>query len=271
MLEDQVEQLQTKLSVAEIAKARLEDENAALRQHKGSKGQQQPQQPSQEKDPHGGHGGRSDGAESDHASTESMTIMRTRMLSLTRQRDQLREQLQEAFEIQLAMQERPGGKPSEWNVDDFKRLELALEEKTAELSIWKERAIALEKVVERIRMIKDKPEPTGLNLDRGSTTDSESVISVSSAGGRSQHHTLEELDQVVLRLERRLERRDQELQEVVLEAKRQADQRLEAWKSKWVQVVQRKNAEIHRFQVELESLMAAVNRDRARMAAAMKK
>ncbi|KAF9281173.1 hypothetical protein BGZ68_006810 [Mortierella alpina] len=268
MLEDQVEQLQTKLSVAEIARARLEDENAALRQQKGSKDKQQQQQ---EKDSHGGNGGRSDGAESDHPSTESMAIMRTRMLSLTRQRDQLREQLQEAFEIQLAMQERPGGKGSEWNVDDFKRLELALEEKTAELSIWKERAIALEKVVERIRMIKDKPEPTGLNLDRASTTDSESVISASSAGGRSQHHTLEELDQVVLRLERRLERRDQELQEVVLEAKRQADQRLEAWKSKWVQVVQRKNAEIHRFQVELESLMAAVNRDRARMAAAMKK
>ncbi|KAF9571135.1 hypothetical protein EC968_000993 [Mortierella alpina] len=268
MLEDQVEQLQTKLSAAEIARARLEDENATLRQQKGSKEQQQQQQ---EKDFHTGLGGRSDGAEGDHASTESMTIMRTRMLSLTRQRDQLREQLQEAFEIQLAMQERPGGKASQWNVDDFKRLELALEEKTAELSIWKERAIALEKVVERIRMIKDKPEPTGLNLDRASTTDSESVISGSSAGGRSQNHTLEELDQVVLRLERRLERRDQELQEVVLEAKRQADQRLEAWKSKWVQVVQRKNAEIHRFQVELESLMAAVNRDRARMAAAMKK
>ncbi|KAF9943422.1 hypothetical protein BGZ67_000102 [Mortierella alpina] len=269
MLEDQVEQLQTKLSVAEIARARLEDENAALRQQKGSKEQQQQQQ---EKDSHGGYGGRAEGAESDPASTKSMAIMRTRMLSLTRQRDQLREQLQEAFEIQLAMQERPGDKASEWSMDDFKRLELALEEKTAELSIWKERAIALEKVVERIRMIKDKPEPTGLNLDRGSTTDSESVISASSAGGRSQqHHTLEELDQVVLRLERRLERRDQELQQVVLEAKRQADQRLEAWKSKWVQVVQRKNAEIHRFQVELESLMAAVNRDRVRMAEAMKK
>ncbi|KAG0208534.1 hypothetical protein BGX28_000538 [Mortierella sp. GBA30] len=271
MLEDQVEQLQSKLSAAEIAKARLQDENVGLRQQQekqqqqGSKDQQQQQQ----QDSHGLNS-QPDAKASDNVNSESMAIMRTRMLSLTRQRDQLREQLQEAFDIQLAMQDRSGGKAPEWTVDDYKRLEQALEERTAELSIWKERAIALEKVVERIRMIKDKPEPTGLTLERSSATDSESVVSASSGGGR-QHHTLEELDQVVLRLERRLERRDQELQEVVLEAKRQADQRLEAWKSKWVQVVQRKNAEIHRFQVELESLMTAVNRDRARMAALMKK
>ncbi|KAG0074576.1 hypothetical protein BGZ90_010643, partial [Linnemannia elongata] len=211
----------------------------------------------------------------------TIAAMRTRMLSLTRQRDQLREQLQEAFDIQLTLQERSGpnsggGESAEWSMEEFKRLERSLEEKSMELNIWKERAVALEKVVERIRMIKDRPEPTGLSLDRSLTMDSESM-STSSIGGshdgvqhlagrRASHHTLEELDQVVLRLEQRLERRDQELQEVVQEARRQTDRRLEAWKAKWVQVVQRKNAEIHRFQVELESLMAAVDRDRSRMA-----
>ncbi|KAG0367702.1 hypothetical protein BGZ54_003418 [Gamsiella multidivaricata] len=260
MLEDQVDQLQSKLSAAEIAKAKLQDENTTLRQQ-GPKDQQQ------------GERGHPNGQESaaNAAEVESVAIMRTRMLSLTKQRDQLREQLQEAFDIQLTMQDRSAGGVPEWSVDDYKRLEKALEERTSELGAWKERAVALEKVVERIRMIKDKPEPTGLSLERSSTRDSDSVVSTSSAGGRSQHHTLEELDQVVLRLEQRLERRDQELQEVVLEAKRQTDQRLEAWKAKWVQVVQRKNAEIHRFQVELESLMTAVDRDRARMAASMKK
>lgn len=266
MLEDQVEQLQSKLSAAEIAKARLQDDNALLRQGLTEK---------------------QEGVSSNYASNsntnsnpnsaanaESLSIMRTRMLSLTRQRDQLREQLQEAFDIQLTMQDRAAGGIPEWSLDDYKRLERALEEKSNELGVWKERAIALEKVVERIRMIKDKPEPTGLSLDRSSRsiTDSESIASSGAGSGRHPHqHTLEELDQVVLRLEQRLERRDQELQEVVLEAKRQTDLRLEAWKAKWVQVVQRKNAEIHRFQVELESLMAAVDRDRARMAASMKK
>ncbi|KAF9114790.1 hypothetical protein BGX27_009824 [Mortierella sp. AM989] len=263
MLEDQVDQLQSKLSAAEISKAKLQDENNALRQQ-GSKDQQKMHRLSQ-----GSHTNSSQDGGNNPVNTESMAIMRTRMLSLTRQRDQLREQLQEAFDIQLTMKDRSAGGVPEWSVDDYKRLEKALDEKTSELMVWKERAVALEKVVERIRMIKDKPEPTGLALDRTSTRDSDSVVSGSSAGGR--HHTLEELDQVVLRLEQRLERRDQELQEVVLEAKRQTDLRLEAWKSKWVQVVQRKNAEIHRFQVELESLMAAVDRDRARMAASIKK
>ncbi|KAI1317737.1 hypothetical protein EDD11_007911 [Mortierella claussenii] len=262
MLEDQVDQLQSKLSAAEITKAKLQDENSALRQQGAAKDLQQ-HRLSQS-------GGSQDGG-NNAGNTESIAIMRTRMLSLTKQRDQLREQLQEAFDIQLTMQDRNAGGVPEWSVDDYKRLEKALEEKTAELGVWKDRAIALEKVVERIRMIKDKPEPTGLALDRTSTRDSDSVVSSSSVSGRSQHHTLEELDQVVLRLEQRLERRDQELQEVVQEAKRQTDQRLEAWKAKWVQVVQRKNAEIHRFQVELESLMAAVDRDRARMAVSMKK
>ncbi|KAF9350971.1 hypothetical protein BGX26_010897 [Mortierella sp. AD094] len=261
-LEDQVDQLQSKLSAAEISKARLQDENNALRQQ-GAKDQQQQHRLSQSSHTNGSQDGGSN-----PGNTESMTIMRTRMLSLTRQRDQLREQLQEAFDIQMTMKDRSAGGVPEWSVDDYKRLERALEEKTSELVVWKERAVALEKVVERIRMIKDRPEPTGLSLDRNSTRDSDS-FSNSSAGGR--HHTLEELDQVVLRLEQRLERRDQELQEVVLEAKRQTDLRLEAWKAKWVQVVQRKNAEIHRFQVELESLMAAVDRDRARMAASIKK
>ncbi|KAF9126119.1 hypothetical protein BGW39_006855 [Mortierella sp. 14UC] len=265
MLEDQVEQLQSKLSSSEIAKARLEDENSALRQ-KDTKGQQeqQQQQRSTQND-----------TTQQTVNAESMAIMRTRMLSLTRQRDQLREQLQEAFDIQLAMRDRSAGGVPEWTVDDYKRLERALEEKSGELGVWKDRAIALERVVERIRMLKDKQEPMGISMDRRSSTqDSESMSSFSASGGhnerrRASHHTLEELDQVVLRLEQRLERRDQELQEVVLEAKRQTDQRLEAWKAKWVQVVQRKNAEIHRFQVELESLMAAVGRDRARMAASM--
>ncbi|KAF9908057.1 hypothetical protein EC991_010301 [Linnemannia zychae] len=262
MLEDQVEHLQSKLSISEITKARLEDENSALRQ-KDSKDQQQQQQPTLKDTPQ------------QAANAESMAIMRTRMLSLTRQRDQLREQLQEAFDIQLAMRDRSAGGVPEWTVDDYKRLERALEEKSGELGVWKDRAIALERVVERIRMLKDKQEPMGVSMDRRSSTqDSESMSSFSASGGhnerrRASHHTLEELDQVVLRLEQRLERRDQELQEVVLEAKRQTDQRLEAWKAKWVQVVQRKNAEIHRFQVELESLMAAVGRDRARMAASM--
>ncbi|KAG0341452.1 hypothetical protein BG000_009060 [Podila horticola] len=260
MLEDQVEQLQNKLSAAEIAKARLQDDNTLLRQ--GSTEKQE------------GAFIYTNTNNNNAANAESLSIMRTRMLSLTRQRDQLRDQLQEAFDIQLTMQDRGAGGVPEWSVDDYKRLERALEEKTNELGVWKERAIALEKVVERIRMIKDKPEPTGLSLDRSSRsiTDSESVASSGAGSSRHpQHHTLEELDQVVLRLEQRLERRDQELQEVVLEAKRQTDLRLEAWKAKWVQVVQRKNAEIHRFQVELESLMAAVDRDRARMAASMKK
>lgn len=267
MLEDQVEQLQTKLSTTEIAKARLEDENSALRQKdtKGQQDQQQQQQQQQQKQ----------STQKDAANAESMAIMRTRMMSLTRQRDQLREQLQEAFDIQLAMRDRSSGGVPEWTVDDYKHLERSLEEKTGELGVWKDRAIALERVVERIRMLKDKQEPMGVSMDRRSSTqDSESMSSFSASGGhnerrRASHHTLEELDQVVLRLEQRLERRDQELQEVVLEAKRQTDQRLEAWKAKWVQVVQRKNAEIHRFQVELESLMAAVSRDRARMAASM--
>lgn len=263
MLEDQVEQLQTKLSTTEIAKARLEDENSALRQ-KGTKDQQDQQQQQQKQS-----------TQKDGINAESMAIMRTRMMSLTRQRDQLREQLQEAFDIQLAMRDRTVGGVPEWTVDDYKRLERSLEEKSGELGVWKDRAIALERVVERIRMLKDKQEPMGVSMDRRSSTqDSESMSSFSASGGqnerrRASHHTLEELDQVVLRLEQRLERRDQELQEVVLEAKRQTDQRLEAWKAKWVQVVQRKNAEIHRFQVELESLMAAVSRDRARMAASM--
>ncbi|KAG9073107.1 hypothetical protein KI688_000894 [Linnemannia hyalina] len=268
MLEDQVEQLQTKLSTAEIAKARLEDENSALRQKdtKDQRNQQQQQQQQQQQ---------KQSTQKDAANAESMAIMRTRMMSLTCQRDQLREQLQEAFDIQLAMRDRGAGGVPEWTVDDYKRLERSLEEKTGELGVWKDRAIALERVVERIRMLKDKQEPMGVSMDRRSSTqDSESMSSLSASGGpderrRASHHTLEELDQVVLRLEQRLERRDQELQEVVLEAKRQTDQRLEAWKAKWVQVVQRKNAEIHRFQVELESLMAAVGRDRARMAASM--
>ncbi|KAF9203091.1 hypothetical protein BGZ49_006787 [Haplosporangium sp. Z 27] len=255
MLEDQVDQLRSKLSAAEISNAKLLDENNALRQ--GSKDQHRLSQSSH-----------NTSQEGEAVNAESMANMRKRMLSLTKQRDQLREQLQEAFDIQLTMQDRSAGGVPEWSVDDYKRLERSLEEKTSELLVWKERAVALEKVVERIRMIKDKPEPTGLSLDRSSTRDSDS-LSNSSAGGR--HHTLEELDQVVLRLERRLERRDQELQEIVSEAKRQTDLRLEAWKAKWVQVVQRKNAEIHRFQVELESLMAAVDRDRARMAASLKK
>ncbi|KAH7060113.1 hypothetical protein BKA57DRAFT_499119 [Linnemannia elongata] len=268
MLEDQVEQLQTKLSTTEIAKARLEDENSALRQ-KDTKGQQDQQHQQQQQQQ------QKQSTQKDAANAESMAIMRTRMMSLTRQRDQLREQLQEAFDIQLAMRDRGAGGVPEWTVDDYKRLERSLEEKTGELGVWKDRAIALERVVERIRMLKDKQEPMGVSMDRRSSTqDSESMSSFSASGGhnerrRASHHTLEELDQVVLRLEQRLERRDQELQEVVLEAKRQTDQRLEAWKAKWVQVVQRKNAEIHRFQVELESLMAAVSRDRARMAASM--
>ncbi|KAG0053697.1 hypothetical protein BGZ83_000581 [Gryganskiella cystojenkinii] len=280
MLEDQVEQLQSKLSAADVAKARLEDENTALRQ-----------QYQQQHDRSGGSGSssRQDFSKTDPVNSESMATMRTRLLSLTRQRDQLREQLQEAFDIQLTMQERNGGGGvPEWSVDDYKRLERALEEKSTELSVWKERAVALEKVVERIRMIKDRPEPIGLSMDRynrrrssSSAHESAGSLTSSTSGRRhhshhhhhssSQQHTLEELDQVVLRLEQRLERRDQELQEVVQEAKRQTDLRLEGWKSKWVQVVQRKNAEIHRFQVELESLMAAVDRDRARMAASMKK
>ncbi|KAF8942339.1 hypothetical protein BGZ47_006582 [Haplosporangium gracile] len=268
MLEDQVEQLQTKLSTAEIAKARLEDENSALRQ-KDTKDQQDQQQQQQQQQQ------QKQSTQKDAANAESMAIMRTRMMSLTRQRDQLREQLQEAFDIQLAMRDRTAGGVPEWTVNDYKRLERSLEEKAGELGVWKDRAIALERVVERIRMLKDKQEPMGVSMDRRSSTqDSESMSSFSASGGHSErrrasHHTLEELDQVVLRLEQRLERRDQELQEVVLEAKRQTDQRLEAWKAKWVQVVQRKNAEIHRFQVELESLMAAVSRDRARMAASM--
>ncbi|KAF9978468.1 hypothetical protein BGZ65_006988 [Modicella reniformis] len=268
MLEDQVDQLQSKLSAAEIARAKLQDENNALRQQ-DSKDQQQHSSPQGERGQSPLHTAQE--SANNTANAESMATMRTRMLSLTRQRDQLRVQLEEAFQIQLVMQDRPAGGAPEWTVDDYKRLEKALEEKSSELSVWKERAVALEKVVERIRMIKDKPEPTGLSLERSSTRDSDSVASASSASGRSHHHTLEELDQVVLRLEQRLERRDQELQEVVLEAKRQSDQRLEAWKTKWVQVVQRKNAEIQRFQVELESLMAAVDRDRARMAASMNK
>ncbi|KAG0296266.1 hypothetical protein BGZ96_009912 [Linnemannia gamsii] len=270
MLEDQVEQLQTKLSAAEIAKARLEDENGALRQ-KGTKDQQDHHQQQQQQQQQ-----QKQSTQKDGVNAESMAIMRTRMMSLTRQRDQLREQLQEAFDIQLAMRDRTAGGVPEWTVDDYKRLERSLEEKSGELGVWKDRAIALERVVERIRMLKDKQEPImGVSMDRRSSTqDSESMSSFSASGGqnerrRASHHTLEELDQVVLRLEQRLERRDQELQEVVLEAKRQTDQRLEAWKAKWVQVVQRKNAEIHRFQVELESLMAAVSRDRARMAASM--
>ncbi|KAG0282365.1 hypothetical protein BGZ96_000555 [Linnemannia gamsii] len=283
MLEDQVEQLQSKLSLAEIAKARLQDENNELRQQQ----QQQQQQQQSLKDargasstPSGDRSGNNLSGQQQENRTETMTAMRTRMLSLTRQRDQLRDQLQEAFDIQLTLQERSGpnsgGGSAEWSMEEFKRLERSLEEKSIELNIWKERAVALEKVVERIRMIKDRPEPTGLSLDRSLTMDSESM-STSSIGGshdgvqhhagrRASHHTLEELDQVVLRLEQRLERRDQELQEVVQEARRQTDRRLEAWKAKWVQVVQRKNAEIHRFQVELESLMAAVDRDRSRMA-----
>ncbi|KAF9124046.1 hypothetical protein BGW39_008507 [Mortierella sp. 14UC] len=288
MLEDQVDQLQSKLSLAEIARARLQDENTEL---KLQQQQQQYQQQQGAKDAHGPsstpNGNRSgdnpSGQQQNGNSNETMAAMRTRMLSLTRQRDQLREQLQEAFDIQRTMQERSGpnsrGGSGEWSVEEFKRLERSLEEKSIELSIWKERAVALEKVVERIRMIRDRPEPIGLSMDRSLTMDSESM-STSSVGGshdggvqhhagrRSSHHTLEELDQVVLRLEQRLERRDQELQEVVQEARRQTDLRLEAWKAKWVQVVQRKNAEIHRFQVELESLMAAVDRDRSRMATA---
>ncbi|OAQ36743.1 hypothetical protein K457DRAFT_131918 [Linnemannia elongata AG-77] len=285
MLEDQVDQLQSKLSLAEIARARLQDENNDLRQQ-----QQQQQQKLQQslKDargasatPSGDRSGNNSSGQQQENTNETIAAMRSRMLSLTRQRDQLREQLQEAFDIQLTLQERSGpnsggGESAEWSMEEFKRLERSLEEKSMELSIWKERAVALEKVVERIRMIKDRPEPTGLSLDRSLTMDSESM-STSSIGGshdgvqhlagrRASHHTLEELDQVVLRLEQRLERRDQELQEVVQEARRQTDRRLEAWKAKWVQVVQRKNAEIHRFQVELESLMAAVDRDRSRMA-----
>ncbi|KAF9580779.1 hypothetical protein BGW38_002433 [Lunasporangiospora selenospora] len=275
-LEDQIEQLQDKLSAVEIAKAKLADENRALKEQKqqGSSSDHDgvPQANGQNPDAEG------------LASTESMTIMRTRLLSLTRQRDQLREQLQEAFDIQLALRDQSSGGVPDWTVDDFKRLEQALDEKSSELGIWKERAIALERVVERIRMIKDRPEPIGLSMgDRSSAHDSDSMSSSSVIGssgrrrnhqyglGQGQHHTLEELDQVVLKLEHRLERRDQELQEVVMEAKRQTDVRLEAWKAKWVQVVQRKNAEIHRFQTELEALMAAVDRDRARMAASMKK
>ncbi|KAF8943813.1 hypothetical protein BGZ47_005033 [Haplosporangium gracile] len=290
MLEDQVDQLQSKLSLAEIARARLQDENSDLRQQ-----QQQQQQKQQQnlKDargasstPSGDRSGNNPSGQQQESANETMAAMRTRLLSLTRQRDQLREQLQEAFDIQRTLQERSGpnsggGGSAEWSMEEFKRLERSLEEKSIELNIWKERAVALEKVVERIRMIKDRPEPTGLSLDRSLTMDSESM-STSSVGGshdgvqhlagrRASHHTLEELDQVVLRLEQRLERRDQELQEVVQEARRQTDRRLEAWKAKWVQVVQRKNAEIHRFQVELESLMAAVDRDRSRMATAVMK
>ncbi|KAF9912046.1 hypothetical protein EC991_000992 [Linnemannia zychae] len=291
-LEDQVDQLQSKLSLVEIARARLQDENTELKLQ-----QQQQQYQSQQqgaKDARGPSstpnsnrpGDNAFGQQQDGNLKETMAAMRTRMLSLTRQRDQLKEQLQEAFDIQLTMQERSGPSTGagsgEWSVEEFKKLERSLEEKSIELSIWKERAVALEKVVERIRMIRDRPEPIGLSMDRSLTMDSESM-STSSVGGshddgvqhhagrRSSHHTLEELDQVVLRLEQRLERRDQELQEVVQEARRQTDLRLEAWKAKWVQVVQRKNAEIHRFQVELESLMAAVDRDRSRMAAAATK
>jgi hypothetical protein len=278
MLEDQVDQLQSKLSLADIARARLQDENNELRQQ-----QQQSLKDARvaSSTPGGDRSGGNLSGQQQESTTETMTAMRTRILSLSRQRDQLREQLQEAFDIQLTLQERSGpnnggGGSTEWSMEEFRRLERSLEEKSIELNIWKERAVALEKVVERIRMIKDRPEPTGLSLDRSLTMDSESM-STSSVGGshdgvqhhagrRASHHTLEELDQVVLRLEQRLERRDQELQEVVQEARRQTDRRLEAWKAKWVQVVQRKNAEIHRFQVELESLMAAVDRDRSRMA-----
>ncbi|KAG0305932.1 hypothetical protein BGZ97_000930, partial [Linnemannia gamsii] len=275
---DQVDQLQSKLSLADIARARLQDENNELRQQ-----QQQSLKDARvaSSTPGGDRSGGNLSGQQQESTTETMTAMRTRILSLSRQRDQLREQLQEAFDIQLTLQERSGpnnggGGSTEWSMEEFRRLERSLEEKSIELNIWKERAVALEKVVERIRMIKDRPEPTGLSLDRSLTMDSESM-STSSVGGshdgvqhhagrRASHHTLEELDQVVLRLEQRLERRDQELQEVVQEARRQTDRRLEAWKAKWVQVVQRKNAEIHRFQVELESLMAAVDRDRSRMA-----
>ncbi|KAF9538576.1 hypothetical protein EC957_006444 [Mortierella hygrophila] len=288
MLEDQVDQLQSKLSLAEIARARLQDENNDLRQQQQQQKQQQSLKDARGASvtPSGDRLGNNSFGQQQENTNETMAAMRTRMLSLTRQRDQLKEQLQEAFDIQLTLQERSGpnsggGGSAEWSMEEFKRLERSLEEKSMELNVWKERAVALEKVVERIRMIKDRPEPTGLSLDRSLTMDSESM-STSSVGGshdgvhhlagrRASHHTLEELDQVVLRLEQRLERRDQELQEVVQEARRQTDRRLEAWKAKWVQVVQRKNAEIHRFQVELESLMAAVDRDRSRMATAATK
>ncbi|KAG0381238.1 hypothetical protein BGX24_000008 [Mortierella sp. AD032] len=283
MLEDQVDQLQSKLSLVEIARARLQDENTELKLQQQQQQHQQQQQGL--KDARGASSTpNGSGQQQGGNATEAMVAMRTRMLSLTRQRDQLKEQLQEAFDIQLTMQERSrpnsGGGSADWSAEDFKRLERSLEEKSIELSIWKERAVALEKVVERIRMIRDRPEPIGLSMDRSLTMDSESMSTSSVGGGshdgsggahhhagrRQSHHTLEELDQVVLRLEQRLERRDQELQDVVQEARRQTDLRLEAWKAKWVQVVQRKNAEIHRFQVELESLMAAVDRDRSRMA-----
>ncbi|KAF9921876.1 hypothetical protein FBU30_008044 [Linnemannia zychae] len=283
MLEDQIDQLQSKLSLTEIARARLQDENNELKQ------QQQVLKDARSisATPSGDRLNNSISGlqKQEEGAPEAMTTMRSRIMSLTRQRDQLREQLQEAFDIQLALQEKSGssdkGASEEWSVEEYKKLGHLLEAKSAELSIWKERAVALEKVVERIRMIRDRPEPIGLSMDRSLTMDSESM-STSSIGGshdgekhytghRSSHHTLEELDQVVLRLEQRLERRDQELQEVVQEARRQTDLRLEAWKAKWVQVVQRKNAEIHRFQIELESLMAAVDRDRTRMATAATK
>ncbi|KAG0233699.1 hypothetical protein BGW42_007285 [Actinomortierella wolfii] len=331
LLEDQIEELKAKLANTEVAHQKLLEENATLRE-RGAK------------DAAAAAAAAKAAAATkpkNDAQDEELAILRSRMSSLTRQRDQLREQLQEALDIQLKMTHDSGvagagsgpgaavlksgtgassaagaaGTRNEWTVEDYKRLERALEEKTTELCLWKERAIALEKVVERIRMIKVKPDVFGSASTTSSISDaavhgeqrrgertsgheSESSASVASAssstsnidhsrkrrsqgGGssskhglsRSQHqrpplsHTLEELDQIVLKLEQRLERRDQELREVVLEAKRQTDMRLEQWKAKWVQVVQRKNAEIRRFQIELESLMKAVDRDRQRMMA----
>ncbi|KAF9974853.1 hypothetical protein BGZ73_001668 [Actinomortierella ambigua] len=335
LLEDQIEELKQKLASTEQAHQKLLEENATLRE-RGAK-----DAAAVAANASATSGGTKPPAVKNEALEEQLTILRARMSSLTRQRDQLREQLQEALDIQLTMSQEAGAgngagsgatplKSSataagghhhtnngrnEWTVDDYKRLEKALEEKTTELCLWKERAIALEKVVERIRMIKVKPDvfgpastTTGSSVDRrseratsdhDSETSSVSVASSSSnvdlhhssrhtsssqrqqqqrrrshgggcTGNSKQQraplsHTLEELDQIVLKLEQRLERRDQELREVVLEAKRQTDTRLEQWKAKWVQVVQRKNAEIRRFQVELEALMKAVDRDRQRM------
>jgi len=71
---------------------------------------------------------------------------------------------------------------------------------------------------------------------------------------------LEILAKHISEIETRFTKREKELQDVIVETKRQGELQLERWKAKWGAVIDKKNSEIRGFRNELESLMKCLGK-----------
>ncbi|CAB4483037.1 unnamed protein product [Rhizophagus irregularis] len=110
-----------------------------------------------------------------------------------------------------------------------------------------ENAILRQTIVARQQIINKKVETPSAPIPVNPTTTSTTV-------------QLEILAKQISEIETRFTKREKELQDIIVETKRQGELQLERWKAKWGAVIDKKNSEIRGFRNELESLMKCLGK-----------